>query len=82
MSTIKAVESMPEIDEQIQQQLDAACASHKERPFTDIVIIAITRTGDRYHDHLWYAPAKRTSEIIGLMEHVKHDMLSQNWSPK
>lgn len=79
---LKAVEQLPEIDEQIQMQLDAAIASHKEDPFTDIVIIAINRKGDRYHDHLWYAPAKRTSEIIGLMEHVKHDMLSQIWERK
>ena len=72
MSNITVI---PLLGDQVTRQLEDAMAAHKENPYNNIVILAVRNDGNSRTSSLWYAPEKRTSEVIGLLECAKFDMI-------
>ena len=66
---------MPIAGDQVTKQLEDAMAAHKENPYNNIVILAVRNDGNSRVSSLWYAPEKRTSEVIGLLECAKFDII-------
>jgi len=66
---------MPLIGDQVTKQLEDALEAHKENPYNNIVILAMRHDGATRSSSLWYAPEKRTSEVVGLLECAKWDMI-------
>lgn len=67
--------AMPLPTERVTEQLNAAVAKHAEVGFTHCFLLMVRKDGDSITTSMFYAPDQRTSEIIGVLESAKFDLM-------
>lgn len=67
--------ALPTQSEHVTEQLQKAMDAHIADPYTDIVILAMRHDGATRSSSLWYAPEQRVSQIVGLLECAKVEMI-------
>lgn len=67
--------AMPLPTERVTEQLNAAAAKHAEVGFTHCFLLMVRKDGESITTSMFYAPDQRTSEIIGVLECAKFDLM-------
>lgn len=67
--------AMPLPTERVTEQLNAAAAKHAEVGFTHCFLLMVRKDGESITTSMFYAPDQRTSEIIGVLESAKFDLM-------